>query len=111
MEGARLRYKKCWESCHAALQRELSRRTIESDPGDARVLTLMIENEDLDLGLLVDAAFAVVPRGDPVKRRTLEGQVERLKDLAGKVMGFTWEDIREERSTKLPDEFPQAPGG
>ena len=78
--------------------------TIESDPGDARVLAVLVERDELDSEKLLDAALAGVPRGDPVQRMTLKAQLTRLTDLAKKVAGFTWEDIRTEHSATLPNE-------
>ena len=94
MEGCRLRYKKCWEFCHEALQKVLSQRQIESDPGDARVLATMLDSKDLDIEEIIEAARAHIPRGDGTDIGHLRSQMNRLVLVAAKVKGFTWEEIK-----------------
>ena len=102
MFGARLRYKKCWEACHEALQQELLRMTIDSDPSDARVLSELARAGELDAQRVVERALTGAPKSDCMQPETLASQLKRLVEVAAKVEGLTQSDIERDAHVPVP---------
>ena len=73
-----MRYSRCWETMHKALQHTLGNKTIGADPCDARLLWRLVEDGEADTHLIVEEAYALLGKDDCTSRQTLEAQLERL---------------------------------
>ena len=80
-----------WEACHESIRMVPLKINIAKHPADARILSTLLNHEDIQLEKLL--AEAMSTSGNSVPLEALDMQLRRLVAQASRVEPFTQEDL------------------